>query len=54
MAKIVKQKYTKCDGSKEVYSYLVPIKKILIEEAGINPDKDIKVEVQKGKIIITN
>lgn len=54
MAKIVKQRYTKADGTRDVYSYLIPINKSKMKESGINPDKEIKIEIQKGKIIITN
>ena len=54
MAKIVKQKYTKADGTKEIYSYLIPVSKKKIEESGINTDKEIKVEIKEGKIIISN
>jgi hypothetical protein len=54
MAKVVKQKYTKSDGSKAIYSYLVPVPKFLMETSGINVDKEIKIEIQKGKLIISN
>lgn len=54
MAKIVKQRYTKKDGSRDIYSYLVPITKTKMIESGINPDKPIKIEIQKGKLIISN
>ena len=54
MAKIVKQKYTKSDGTRAIYSYLIPISKTKIQMSGIDPDKTINIEVQKGKIIITN
>lgn len=54
MAKIVKQKYTKTDGTRAVYSYLIPISKTKIETSGIDPDKPIKIEIINGKIIISN
>ena len=54
MAKIVKQRYIKADGSKEVYSYLIPVPKKIIAESKINPDKPIQIKVEHGKIIITN
>lgn len=54
MAKIVKQKYTKRDGTRDVYSYLVPVSKIKMKLSGIDPDKEIKMEILKGKIIISN
>ena len=54
MAKLVKQKYTKADGTRDIYSYLAPISKMKIKESGINPDKEIKIEIVKGKIIISN
>lgn len=54
MAKIVKQKYTKADGTREVFSYLIPVSKKKIIESGINPDKEIKIIISKGKITISN
>lgn len=54
MAKIVKQKYIKADGTKEIYSYLIPVPKQKIIESNINPDKPIKIEIVNGKLIISN
>lgn len=54
MAKIVKQKYIKNDGTKAVYGYLVPIKKDIMEGSGIDTEKPIKVEYKKGMLVITN
>lgn len=54
MAKVVKQKYTKSDGSKAIYSYLIPVPKNIMEASDINIDKEIKIEIQKGKLIISN
>lgn len=54
MAKVVKQKYIKADGSKAIYGYLIPIKKSQLESSNINPDKEIIVKVENGKLIISN
>lgn len=54
MAKVVKQKYTKSDGTRAIYSYLIPITKTKMELSSIDPDKPINIEVKNGKIIITN
>ena len=54
MAKIVKQKYTKADGTREIYSYLVPVKKSIMEKAGIDINKEIKIVIENKKIIISN
>ena len=54
MAKLVKQKYTKIDGTREIYSYLIPVPKQKIIESNIDPDKPIKIEIVNGKIVISN
>ena len=54
MAKLVKQKYTKIDGTREIYSYLVPVPKQKIIESGIDPDKPIIIKIENGKLIISN
>lgn len=54
MAKVVKQKYTKANGTREVYGYLIPIQKGVMEMSGICIDKDLKIKVENGKIIISN
>lgn len=54
MGKIVRQRYTKADGTRKTYSYLIPVPKVKIIESGIDPNKDIKIEVVNGKIIISN
>lgn len=54
MAKLVKQKYTKIDGTREIYSYLVPVPKQKIIESGLNPDKPITIKIESGKLVITN
>ena len=54
MAKIVKQKYIKADGTRDVYSYLIPVPKQKIIESGLNPDKPIIINIESGKLVITN
>ena len=54
MAKIVKQKYTTADGIRKIYSFLIPITKEKIEESKIDINKEIKITIQNGKIIISN
>lgn len=54
MGKIVKQKYTTADGTRKTYSYIIAIPKAKIAESNIDPDKEIKIKVESGKIIITN
>lgn len=54
MAKIVEQKYTKADGTRAVYGYLIPIPKSKIQLASIDTTKPINIKTEKGKLIITN
>lgn len=54
MAKIVKQKFTNAKGERKIYSYLIPVSKILIEASKINPDKEISIKIENGKLVISN
>ena len=52
--KLAKNNYYTAKGAKKLNNYLVYINKRLVEEAGINPDKENKVYVEGNKIIIVN
>ena len=52
--KLVKNNYYTSKGVVKLNNYLVYVNKKLVEEAGINPDKEIKVYVEGNKIIIVN
>lgn len=54
MAKLVKQRFINGKGERKVYSYLIPISKIKIEESGIDPDKEISIKIENGKLVISN
>lgn len=54
MAKLVKQKFTNAKGERKIYSYLIPVSKTLIEESKIDPDKEINIKLENGKLVITN
>lgn len=54
MSKLVKQKYNNVDGTRKVYSYLLAIPKTKVIEAGLDPDKEIKIVIDKKKLVITN
>lgn len=54
MAKVVKQKYIKADGTREIYGYLIPIQKAIMKKSGINIEKDLKIIIENNKIIISN
>lgn len=52
--KLVKNKYYTSKGEPKLNNYMVYIKKSLVEQSGIDPEKDIKVYVENGKIVIDN
>lgn len=54
MGKLVKQKFNSVNGDRKVYSYLVAIPKKVIIESNIDPDKEIKIKVENGKIVLSN
>lgn len=54
MAKLIKNNYKTLKGDIKINCYKVNIPRKIIEEAGINPNKDITVKSEKNKIIITN
>ena len=53
MAKLVKQKFTNAKGERKTYSYLVPIPKLVVENAGIDEDDEIVVYDWYGDICIS-
>ena len=52
--KLVKNKYYTSKGESKLNNYMVYIKKSLVEQSDIDPEKDIKVYVENGKIVIDN
>lgn len=52
MAKLIKMKYRTLGGDIKINSYNASISKKIIKESGIDPEKDIIVKAEKGKIII--
>lgn len=52
MAKLAKSYYKLADGGRRLNSYMWAIPKALVEQAGIDPDKDIHAFQEHGKIIL--
>ena len=52
MAKLVKMKYRTVGGELKINSYNVTISKKIVAESGLDPEKEIIVRAEKGKIII--
>lgn len=52
MAKLVKMKYKTLGGDIKINTYNATISKKIVEASGIDPEKDITVRAEKGKIII--
>lgn len=52
MAKLAKMKYRTVGGDLKVNTYTTAIPKKIVAESGIDPEKEIKVKAEKGKIII--
>ena len=52
MAKLVKMKYRTLGGEIKINSYNASISKKIIKESGIDPEKEITVKAENGKIII--
>ena len=53
MKKLNKMKYTDVKGNRKVYSYYLTISKKDIKEAGLDPEKEIKIRVERNEIIIS-
>lgn len=52
MAKLAKMKYKTMGGDVKINTYNATISKKIVAESGIDPEKEIIVKVEKGKIII--
>lgn len=52
MAKLIKIKYRTLGGEIKVNSYNALISKKIVTESGIDPEKEIIVKAESGKIII--
>lgn len=50
--KLAKMKYRTVGGDLKVNTYTTTISKKIVAESGIDPEKEIKVKAEKGKIII--
>ena len=52
MAKLVKMKYRTVGGDLKINSYNATISKKIVADSGLDPEKEIIVKAEKGKIII--
>ena len=52
MAKLVKMKYRTVGGDLKINSYNATISKKIVVSSGLDPEKEITVKAEKGKIII--
>lgn len=52
MAKLAKMKYKTMGGDVKINTYNATISKKIVAESGLDPDKEIKVRAENGKIII--
>lgn len=52
MAKLAKMKYRTVGGDLKIYSYNTAISKKIVAESGLDPEKEITVKAENGKIII--
>lgn len=50
--KLAKMKYRTVGGDLKVNTYTTTISKKIVAESGIDPEKEITVKAEKGKIII--
>ena len=52
MAKLIKMKYRMVGGDLKINSYNATISKKIVVASGIDPEKEITVKAENGKIII--
>ena len=52
MAKLIKKRYRKLDGTIAINNYLAFISKSVVAEAGFSGDEEINIYAKDGKIII--
>ena len=52
MAKLSKMRYRTVAGDLKINTYVATISKKIVVESGLDPEKEITVRAEKGKIII--
>ena len=52
MAKLSKMRYRTVAGDLKINTYVATISKKIVVESGLDPEKEIIVKAEKGKIII--
>ena len=52
MAKLAKMRYRTVAGDLKINTYVATISKKIVVASGLDPEKEIKVRAEKGKIII--
>ena len=52
MAKLAKMRYRTVAGDLKINTYVATISKKIVVESGLDPEKEITVRAEKGKIII--
>ena len=52
MAKLAKRRYRTVAGDLKINTYVATISKKIVVESGLDPEKEITVRAEKGKIII--
>ena len=52
MAKLAKMKYRTVGGELKINTYNATLSKKIVAESGLDPEKEITVKAEKGKIII--
>ena len=52
MAKLSKMRYRTVGGDLKINTYVATISKKIVVESGLDPEKEIIVKAEKGKIII--
>ena len=52
MAKLSKMRYRTVAGDLKINTYVATISKKIVVESGLDPEKEIVVKAEKGKIII--
>jgi len=53
MPKLVKNLYYNAKGEAKICTFTIPVAKVLVQEAGLDPEKNCELKAEKGKIIIT-
>lgn len=52
MAKLVKMRYKTLGGDIKINTYNATISKKIVAESGLDPEKEITIKAENGKIII--